>query len=73
MAIYAILHSAFHLFGTFPHITHDDNETIQKNKMLRKTFDHPPSYTELLFMSYPGITGLLLLIVTLVIATTSLR
>jgi len=73
MAIYAIIHSALHLFGSFPKITANDNDAIERNDMLRKRFDHPPSYAELLFMTYPGITGLLLLITTLSIATTSLR
>jgi len=73
MAIYAIIHSAFHLLGTFPHIAKQSQEDLEKDDTISKTFDHPPSYTDLLFKSYPGITGLLLLITTLTIAITSLR
>ena len=73
MAIYAVTHSLFHLLGSFPHITQDNNETLQKNKKISERFDHTPTYFELLFMTYPGVTGLLLLIITLTIAVTSLK
>ncbi|CAI2376895.1 unnamed protein product [Moneuplotes crassus] len=73
MVIYAIFHSLSHLFGTFRHISNADYDKLRENKRFRDRFDHTPTYSELLFQTYPGITGLLLLVVTITIGITSLK
>jgi hypothetical protein len=73
ISIYAIIHSAFHLCGSFPHIAGLDYADIQKNNGLKSQFDDTPTYAQLLFQTMTGITGILLLLVTLTIAVTSFR
>lgn len=73
MIVYASLHTLIHLFATFPHMANLDQETFNKNKQLREQFDTPPTYAQLLFTTFPGITGLLLLLVTLIIGVTSIK
>jgi predicted ferric reductase len=73
ISIYAIIHSTFHVCGSFPHISGADYEDIQKNDRLKFEFDDTPTYTHLLFGTHTGITGIMLLFVTLTIAVTSFR
>lgn len=73
MAIYAFWHSILHLAGSFPKLSQLSDQELLDHAQLRDLFDSPPTYWDLLFKTSTGITGILLLIVTMTIAITSMR
>lgn len=69
---YAMIHSACHLFGTFRIIVDSDLENINSHLLYYK-FNEKPSYLQILFTTLPGLTGVMLLVIILLMATTSMR
>ena len=72
MTIYSVIHSWCHLVGSFRIISEEDDVERINNNHGGEDFEHSPTYSELLFMTLPGITGLMLLAIILLMAMTSM-
>jgi predicted ferric reductase len=72
ITIYAVVHSACHLMGSIKTISESEPEEI-KSHFHNYEFDEKISYTHVLFGSLTGLTGVILLVVILAMAVTSLK
>jgi hypothetical protein len=61
-----------HLAGSF-RILSESDDLEEVNEALNKNLNEKPSYADLLFGTMTGVTGLLLLIIILLMAITSLN
>ena len=73
VTFYGIVHSLWHIFGSFRIITNEEDLEELNGYMARKEFDDNPTYVGLLFGTLPGITGLMLLTIIWIMAITSTR
>jgi hypothetical protein len=71
VTIYGIVHSVCHLTGSF-RIISSTNEFDEINGKMMTKFDSQPTYSEMLFGTMTGITGLFLLTIILTMAFTSM-
>jgi len=73
LTFYSIIHSLCHLTGSFRIIAQsNDISKINKDKG-GKDFDETPTYFELLFTTIPGVTGIVLLLIIIIMAITSTK
>lgn len=72
-AFYAVLHTVGHLLGTIRKISSEKDISKANAVTLHYDFDHTMTYSELLFTTLPGVTGIMLLVIILVMAFTSMK
>ena len=73
MTIFAIIHTACHLMGSFRILAENKNLEQINDHLAVKAFDRHYSYVQLLFTTIPGITGIILFLWLMLMAITSMR
>jgi len=72
VTIYSVIHSWCHLVGTFRIFVNEKDVDTINSHYGGEDFEEIPTYSELLFTTLPGTTGLMLLAIILVMAVTSM-
>ena len=73
MTFYGILHTIGHLLGSFKKFSEEKDINNVNRITLNKNFDGRRTYLQLLFLSIPGSTGIVLVILMLAMAFTSMQ
>lgn len=70
--IYSTIHTVCHLYGTVPIMSDPSNFQVIKENVSTFGFTKPPTIGEMLFLSIPGLTGVVLQIAITLMLVTSL-